>query len=531
MKRNISFHILLLLLSILTAALIITGCKSAPEEKENKFLNEWRSRVDESRPRSPGRKKQVSKSLGDPATQKLADPEIQPFQKALPTRTITMKMNDIDISVLLRALARVANQNIILSEKVSGKANINLTKAKWDEVFVSLLRTYGLTYAWEGDIIRVMTIDDMDNELKREAQRIELSKVEPLVTRIVQVRYTEAPKLQINLEKFLSVNRDNLPLGSVMVDEHTNSIIIQAIPADLRQMVAVIDELDQPTDQVLIEAHIVEANSDTARALGVQWGGLTFNNTGNRNYWLGQGDYSFDESLFFDQSADTPGAPVVFLPPVGNVLNFPVDLPDGEGVNLGFLYQDIGNMVLTFQLKALEEEGKLNILSSPSITTLENQSAFIESGQRVPIQTVENGEVEIRYEKAVLMLEVVPHVIDDETLKLKIVTNKDELDFSNTVAGNPTIITKRAETSVIVFNGQTTVIGGLTKESNLAGSSGVPHLKDVPGLGYLFGSNTKADVMEELLIFITPYILEEHKQAAATSPASGISVIENPTSN
>ena len=113
-----------------------------------------------------------------------------------------MKMNDIDISVLLRALARVANQNIILSEKVVGKANINLTKAAWDEVFVSLLRTYGLTYAWEGDIIRVMTVEDMENELKREAQRIELKKVEPLVTQIVQVKYTEAPKLRLNLEKF-----------------------------------------------------------------------------------------------------------------------------------------------------------------------------------------------------------------------------------------------------------------------------------------------------------------------------------------
>lgn len=485
MKRNLSFHIVLLLITgSFTTIPILTGCNSTPEKKENKFLTEWRARVDESRPHSPGRKDRVSQTIENSESPKKVDSPPQKEERALPTRKITMKMNDIDISVLLRALARVANQNIILSEKVLGKANINLTKAAWDEVFVSLLRTYGLTYAWEGDIIRVITVEDMENELKREAQRIELKKVEPLVTQIVQVKYTEAPKLKLNLEKFLTLNKDNRPLGSVMVDEHTNSIIIQAIPSDLQRMVAVIDELDQPTDQVLIEAHIVEANSDTARALGVQWGGLTFNNSGNKNYWLGQGDYSFDESLFFDQDSDTPGQPVVFLPPVGNVLNFPVDLPDGEGVNLGFLYQDIGNMVLTF-------------------------------------------EVDIRYEKAVLMLEVVPHVIDGETLKLKIVTNKDELDFTNTVSGNPTIITKRAETSVIVFNGQTTVIGGLSKESNASGSSGVPHLKDVPGLGYLFGSNTKEDRMEELLIFITPYILEEHKQAAASPPNNRISTIGN----
>jgi type IV pilus assembly protein PilQ len=510
------------LTGILATTLTLSGCKSAPEEKENTFLDEWRARAKESLPYAPGKTDHAAEALAGLPAKKQDLPQTQTLQKDLPTRTITMKMNDIDISVLLRALARVANQNIILSDKVSGKININLTKAKWDEVFISLLRTYGLTYAWEGDIIRILTVEDMETELKREAQRIELSKVEPLVTRIIQVRFTEAPKLKVNLEKFLSTNNENQQLGSVMVDDHTNSLIIQAIPDDMRRIMAVIDQLDQPTDQVLIEAHIVEANSDTARALGVQWGGLGLQNSGDRNYWLGQGDYNFDESLFFGEDSDNPGAPVVFLPPVGNVLNFPVNLPDGEGVNLGFLYQDIGNMVLTFQLKALEDEGQLNILSSPSITTLENQSAFIESGARVPIQTVENGEVEVRYEKAVLNLEVVPHVIDKDTLKLKIVTNKDELDFNNTVSGNPTIITKRAETSVIVFNGQTTVIGGLGKETSTRGSSGVPHIKDVPGLGYLFGSRSKADIKEELLIFITPYILKEKKTASKPSTGSDL---------
>jgi type IV pilus assembly protein PilQ len=148
-------------------------------------------------------------------------------------------------------------------------------------------------------------------------------------------------------------------------------------------------------------------------------------------------------------------------------------------------------------------------LSSPSITTLENQISLIESGDRIPIQTVENGEVSIQYVQAVLKLEVTPNVIDEEALKLKIVVNKDEPDFSRTVAGNPTIITRKAETNVILFNGQTTVIGGLSEDKTATGSQGIPYLKDVPGLGWLFGNKTRSNEMDELLIFITPYILKE----------------------
>jgi type IV pilus assembly protein PilQ len=173
------------------------------------------------------------------------------------------------------------------------------------------------------------------------------------------------------------------------------------------------------------------------------------------------------------------------------------------------MYQNIGNSLLALQLQALQSEGMLNILSSPSITTLENQAALIESGDRIPIQTVENGEVNIEYVEATLKLEVTPNVIDKTTLKLKIITNKDEPDFSRTVAGNPTIITRKAETNVILFNGQTTVIGGLSQETSSATSDGIPELKDIPGLGWLFGSKTRTKNMDELLIFITPHILAE----------------------
>jgi type IV pilus assembly protein PilQ len=258
----------------------------------------------------------------------------------------------------------------------------------------------------------------------------------------------------------------------------------------------------------------VETSNDTARALGVQWGGLFYGTSNDNNLWLGPNGVNFEDRRSI---VDEEGQPIEYLWPVGNISNFPINLQDNIGLSLGFLFQNIGRTALSLQLQALQQEGRLNILSSPSITTLENQIALIESGSRIPIQTVENGEVNIEYVQATLRLEVTPNVIDRDALKLKILTNKDEPDFSRPVAGNPTIITKKAETNVILLNGQTTVIGGLNKETTSSNQSGIPYLKDVPGLGWLFGSRSRSGAMEDVLIFITPYILEEKASGTATS--------------
>jgi hypothetical protein len=177
------------------------------------------------------------------------------------------------------------------------------------------------------------------------------------------------------------------------------------------------------------------------------------------------------------------------------------------GMNIGYVAENVGKNILAIQLSALQTEGRLNILSSPSITTLDNQSAIFESGMEVPYSTeVELGVYKTEFKKAVLSLEVTPHVIDEKTLKMKIKTNKDEVD--PTSAGDiPRIITKRAETTVILFDGQTTVIGGLSKESTADSKSSVPGLSDIPLLGWLFRGTKSEKTMEEVLIFITPHIL------------------------
>ncbi|MEE8541143.1 MAG: type IV pilus secretin PilQ, partial [Desulfobacterales bacterium] len=284
------------------------------------------------------------------------------------------------------------------------------------------------------------------------------------------------------------------------------------IPADVEKMVALVHKLDKPTPQILIEAQIVEATSETARDLGVQWGGLIHNN----NVWVYPGANSsgvLGNSLSGGQIDPTSGFASSFLAAV----------PGGAAFTAGVAVENIGKNILTAQLSALQKDGKLNILSSPSITTIDNKMALIESGDEVPFQTVDaEGKLSIVYKKAVLRLEVTPHVIEGETLKLKIITSKDELDFSRQVAGNPTIITKKAETNVILYDGQTTVIGGLNKETASDSESGIPGLKDIPLLGFLFKGDSESNKMEDILIFITPHILKKRlppKQPQAAQKA------------
>ena len=479
------------------------GCsqKKGLKDVQDPFYEQWRVKAEESKGTSPVEPPPIDEKPFEIASQEEEEDAKPEVPKPLPTRKISLKMNDIDVAVLLRALARAADQNIILNEKVSGKVNINIHQAPWDQVFNGILRTHGLSYAWEGDIIRIMTAEDMDADLRTKTREQALRLTQTPLTRIVAVKYTEANKLKANLEKFVTVDRGGKKTGSILVDEHTNSLIIQAIRNDMDRILAVIKKLDRPTPQVLIEAIIVEANKDVARELGIQWGGIYAGKSGSKNVIVtgqqGQVPPSFTEA---GNNVDVTS---------GSVINLPAGTLGGfNPMTLGLIYTRVGEYLLSTQLSALQDQGKLHILSSPSITTLDNQTALIESGQDVPFQSVEDGEVKVEYKKAVLALRVIPHVIDGETLKMYIKVNKDEPDFSRTVLGNPTIITKNAETNVIQNDGQTIVIGGLSKESSSRSDTGTPFLEDIPGLGYLFKRKSSADQLEELLIFITPHVLK-----------------------
>ncbi|MBR9981622.1 MAG: type IV pilus secretin PilQ, partial [Desulfatitalea sp.] len=397
----------------------------------------------------------------------------------------------------------------------------NVTNAPWDQVFMGILNSQGLDYEWEGEIVRIVTIEDRERNLKNleaeeriQAKRRELQIQAPLVTTIIPVDFSSAERLRENISKVLSAKQAGEPVGTVMVDTHTNSLIVQATPSDIDKIIPMIKALDRPTPQIHIEAHIVETTSSTARQLGVQWGGLYQNS--NRSWWV-------SPNATGAVSGQRPGSSPGLDPPAGTGINFPANLSnattDGAGLFLGLITEGTSGL-LALQLSALEEEGVLNILSSPSITTLDNTKAVIESGDEVPIPVVLSDSSNVIYKEALLSLEVTPYVIQDDVLKLEILTTKNEVDFSRTVLTYPTIVTKKASTNVILFDGQTTVIGGLKKNTTQNSEAGVPWLRNIPLLGHFFKNTGKSDEMQELLIFITPHILKTRPVVAEQPAAS-----------
>ena len=487
--------------------LLVCGCSQYKQaETTDPFMDKWKTKAQESMSYPPA-PAQASQNLAkDPAAQPAGIKPEPEKERPLPTKRISMTMSNVDVSVLLRALARAADVNIILNNKVTGRANLNISQAPWDQVFLGILRTHNLTYSWQGDIVRIMTAEDLEEELRKEVRRRELLIAEPTVSRIVPVKFAAADKLQENMKSFLSVDKTGKPVGSILVDQHTNSLIINAVPRDLNAILAVLEKLDKPTPQVHIEAFIVEATKDVARDLGIQWGGAYQLSGGDkRGFLTGRDNNALNQGGI--------GTPV--NPGTGNVVDNP--LTDLAATSFGLIYQNVGKALLSAQLTALQNDGKVSILSTPSITTLDNQMALIESGQDVPYQSVTDGEVNIQYKKAVLSLKVTPHVIDNQTLKLSVVVKKDEVDFSQAtrVLGNPTINTKNAETNVIQADGQTLVIGGLNKEQSTDSQTGTPTLMDVPGLGWLFKRDGKSNAKEDLLIFITPTILKVKETGAS----------------
>ena len=537
--------------AIVLAVLVLAGC-AEKESKKDPFFEEWRSRAEQSRGHSPSSSpakvpapavvpRKLSHALVDTPAATAATPAqvpepIQVAGPALPTPKISLKVQDLAVTTLLRVLARAAEQNILISENVKGTATVSVNDMPWDKVFLGILKTNGLTYAWEGDIIRIITLEDLDRETKlaealqkKEAREKEFelrmsslqtraSLAEPLQTWVYHVKYADTQTLRDNLDRFFRASRAGSDgsgqekaaskiRGAVLVDTHTNSLVVQAIKNDIDWLKETVALLDVPTKQVLIEAFIVQATDEVARDLGIQWGGGFTTSDGSLDHYVTAGANS-SGGLGSDLATAVAAT-------TGNVVNFPATTGD-SGFTLGYISQNIGQHLLSVQLSALETDGKLNILSNPSITTLDNQKAIIESGRDIPYQTVEDQNVQIEYKKAVLSLEVVPYVVDERTLKLKINTKKDEPDFSNEVSGQPTIITRKAETSVVLFDGETTVIGGLSEKKIEDGEAGVPWLKNIPGLGHLFKNTTTGNSMDELLIFITPHILKQRPDVAAS---------------
>ncbi len=498
------------------AILFLAACFGCADKsvKKDPFFEKWNTLAENSHGHSPSSEpKKIDISA---LAAKQAELAARVAVRQMPNKNINLTMRSADLKAVLRAMAKAVDLNLLMKNDIKGEVSVDFRGVPWDQAFTGLLRTYGLSYIWEGNIIRVMTIEDIDRDLKQKMSLRDIQWVEPLMQPVViNIDYADIKKLKETLDDFLTKDKDGKPRGSVKVDDHTNSLVISAMQADLIKMLPIIEILDKPTPQIQIKANIVETTKSTARDLGIMWGGSRTGNLGG------------SENLYVKGGT---GAPVGGIGGQGLGINFPALAANAVTTasgTLGLMFGTIGGNLLEVQLQALQTDSKLNILSSPSITTLDNQKAFTENGQRVPfITTTTSGgstTQTVTFEEVVLRLEITPHVIDGKNLKMTIVVKKDELDFtkSDTMGGNPIIIKKQTQTVLIVKDGETIVISGLTKQKNEASGAGLPWFKDIPGLGWLFKSDSKNEEMQEVLVFITPRILPAHSpQQSASSGES-----------
>jgi type IV pilus assembly protein PilQ len=301
------------------------------------------------------------------------------------------------------------------------------------------------------------------------------------------------------------------PRGSVTPDTRTNTLIIMDVAENIALAEQLVGNLDTQTPQVLIEARIVEARTNFTRQLGIQWGFdyIASPGTGNPTGLL------FPNSLGIGggatgQPPDTRG---LILPGAAANPNYAVDLPapvgTGSGGALGFSFGSIsGNFNTNLRLSAAEGTGEVRIISAPKIVTLDNSQAQIEQGVQIPISQVSAQGVNTRFVNATLSLRVTPHVTNEGAVLLDVVVQKNEADFINTGArGDPTILTKQAQSRMLVNDSDTAVIGGIYTRNKAVNFTKVPWLADIPIIGWFFKSKSEADTRSEVLIFLTPKIV------------------------
>lgn len=416
-------------------------------------------------------------------TEKVAEPQRPQYTG----QKISLVFDNADIRSILQLIGDVSGLNILASNDVKGDITLRLIDVPWDQALDLVLDTANLGKLQEGNVVRIMPIDKMR---EREMASLKVRKEEVdegvLETKAFSLSYSKVDDAKKFLEDLKSKR------GSIISDARNKQLIVKDVPSVLEQMTEMIKRVDRPERQVMIEARIVEANTNFSRDLGVKWGSQYRDGSDPANL---NGDIS---------SANLGlGGSFIIPPPTSGV--------GAAGAALGMTFGALdGNLNIDMRLSALESAGHGKIISTPRVTTLNGEKALISQGTKIPYTTVSDQGTETSFENAELKLEVTPEINPDGSVILDIKASNSAVgSIVPTGTGNAiSIDEKKAETKVLVRDGQTTVIGGVFVEDERDADTGVPWLKDIPFLGHLFKSTLKTKDRRELLIFITPRILE-----------------------
>ncbi|NOX19827.1 MAG: type IV pilus secretin PilQ [Nitrospirae bacterium] len=426
-------------------------------------------------------------------------------------KRISLDFQDADIIPIFRLLADVSGYNIVVDPTVKGKITMKLINVPWDQALDLILKTHNLDKVVEGNIIRIAPTSVIAKEKEAKA-RIEAAKrkAEPLVTKVFPISYADVNSVRSAIERAKILSER----GSISVDERISSLIVKDVESNMPKVEELIKTLDKQTTQVLIEARIVEVNTNAARDLGIQWGGFV-NFRQNGQTMGGVSGYSTLSSLgawHSTTAADDFTNSESFTVSNPAIVDFPaaISAGSGSGIAFGFL-SAAGTFGLDLRLSALKTMGKLKIVSNPRIITVDNEEAVISQGKSIPVRKLTSeGTVATEFKDIKLELKVKPHITPDNSIVLSVEAMKEELDPTiPSVEGVPGTDKKEAKTNVIIKNGETLVIGGIYKTITNNTESGVPGLANIPVLGWLFKKEQKESQTNELLIFITPRIIKK----------------------
>jgi type IV pilus assembly protein PilQ len=408
-------------------------------------------------------------------------------------RRISLDFKDVDIRDVLRLIADVSDLNIIAGDEVSGTVTIRLVDVPWDQALDVILLTKGLGFVRVGNVLRIAPAEMLKTEEEARLQeRRAKEKLEDLVVKLQPVNYANVGEVAKLVKRLLT------PRGTVDVDTRTSTVIIKDIPSVIDEATALVKAIDSQTPQVMIETRIVEASLDFSKEIGTEWG-----------FGSQPDDDESDFTIGGIKPITRPDTRFPFDDANNVVVTNPITLNPAGLLNLGgFLLNDRVNVDLRIAAAELNGEGK--VISSPRVVTLDNREAIIEQGVSIPFQTFENGDAQLEFIDAVLSLKVTPHITADRAIIMAIEVTRNAPDNSiETPTGSPAIAKNQAKTETLVQDGQTLVLGGIYVIEKAESSQRVPGFWRIPVLGNAFRNFDTEDKRRELLIFVTPSVVNQ----------------------
>jgi type IV pilus assembly protein PilQ len=397
-------------------------------------------------------------------------------------KRINLDVQGADIHTVLRTLADYSGKNIIASKDVEGEVTARLYDTPWQDALTSVLKAHGYGYIEENGIIRVGVMQKIRNEeLEEAAADRKREDLQPIETQVVRLQFADAEELKPALSDMMSSR------GKLQVDTRTNALIVSDIPAYVAKVAAMAGDLDSRTPQVEIVSKLIDVSADDSKNLGINWSANNIQPNGS------------PVNISAGVSAPTTGA-------VGNL-------------RIGTV-QSWGQLTAT--LDALAKNKKANVVSNPNITTVNNREAKILVGAKIPLIVADQaGNAITQLTKIGIQMAATPHVNSDKTITMDLHTEVSELSSQATVQGGVIIQTSEADTRVLVENGDTAIIGGLVRNIHSSTKTGIPVLQSMPLIGWFFRNTSTEDDKRELIIFVTPRLIEPGEKLRSSNPSQG----------